>query len=222
MDTAQGETAFDTAMATVPVVAIVRLADAEAAVPVATAVHAGGVRLIEVTLTTAGALAAVGAMRDAGLDGLAMGVGSVRTPAEADRAIDAGAEYLVTPTTNLDVIGVARAGGVSVVCGGLTPTELDTGHQAGADYLKLFPASAVGPRYLREVLAPMPDLRIIPTGGVDSGNIAQFRAAGAVGAGVGSALVDRQAVVDHDWTELERRAAALVAAWHGRSNVRRP
>jgi 2-dehydro-3-deoxyphosphogluconate aldolase/(4S)-4-hydroxy-2-oxoglutarate aldolase len=208
-------TTFDAAMAGAPVIAIVRLPDAGSAASVAAAVHRGGIRLIEVTLTTAGALDAVTTMREAGLDGLCVGVGSVRTSGDARRSVDAGAEYLVTPTTNLDVLGAARQAGVPVVCGGLTPTELDTAQQAGSTYVKLFPASAVGPRYLREVLAPLPDLRIIPTGGVNVETIPQFKAAGAVGIGVGSALVDQQTVVAGDWPELERRAKALVSAWHG-------
>lgn len=215
MDIAQSRTVFDAAMATVPVVAIVRLTDAGEAVAVAAAVHAGGIRLIEVTLTTAGALDAVGAVREAGPEGLVVGIGSVRTPAEAAAAVDAGAAYLVTPATNVEVIKVARAAGVPLVCGGLTPTELDTAHQAGADYVKLFPASAVGPRYLRELLAPMPDLRIVPTGGITAANIGEFRGAGAVGVGIGSALVDQREVAAANWTEIERRAAGLVAAWHG-------
>lgn len=213
MDPVQTRTTFETAMAEVPVIAIVRLPDAAAAGPVAAAVHAGGIRLIEVTLTTEGALRSVADIRAAGLAGFAVGVGSVRTPTEAATAVAAGADYLVTPTTNLEVIGVARAAGVPVISGGLTPTELDIAHQAGADYVKLFPATAVGPRYLREVLAPLPDLRIIPTGGIDATNLVEFRSAGAVGAGIGSALVDRQAVADGRWTEIERRAADLVAAW---------
>lgn len=202
-------------MAGAPVIAIVRLPQASSAESVASAVHRGGIRLIEVTLTTAGALDAVTALREAGLDGLSVGVGSVRTAGDARRSIDAGAEYLVTPTTNLDVLQTARQAGVPAMCGGLTPTELDTAHQAGSSYVKLFPASAVGPRYVREVLAPMPDLRIIPTGGVSADTIPQFKAAGAVGVGVGSALVDQQAVGAGDWPLLERRAKALVSAWHG-------
>jgi 2-dehydro-3-deoxyphosphogluconate aldolase / (4S)-4-hydroxy-2-oxoglutarate aldolase len=214
VDIAQSRTGFDSAMATVPVIAIVRLADAGEAVAVAAAVHAGGIRLIEVTLTTAGALDAVGAVREAGLEGLVVGIGSVRTPAEAAAAVDAGAAYLVTPATNVEVIKVTRAAGVPLVCGGLTPTELDTAHQAGADYVKLFPASVGGPRYLRELLAPMPDLRIVPTGGITAANIGEFRDAGAVGVGIGSALVDQQEVAAANWAEIERRAAGLVAAWH--------
>lgn len=200
-------------MASMPVIAIVRLPGAAAAVPVASAVHRGGIRAIEITLTTDGALDAVGAMRGAGLDGLCVGVGSVRTMDDARRAIDAGAEYLVTPTLNPDVVAESRRAGVPIVSGGLTPTELDAASRAGADYVKLFPASAVGPRYLREVLAPMPDLRIVPTGGVNADNIGDYRAAGAVGAGIGSALVDRDTVAAEDWDTLEKRAASLVAAW---------
>jgi 2-dehydro-3-deoxyphosphogluconate aldolase/(4S)-4-hydroxy-2-oxoglutarate aldolase len=166
-----------------------------------------------VTLTTAGALDAVAAMRSAGLDGLSVGVGSVRTVDDAKRSIDAGADYLITPTTNIEVIAVAKAAAVPIACGGLTPTELDAAHQAGADYVKLFPASVVGPRYLREVLAPLPDLKVIPTGGVNAANIPDFRDAGAVGVGIGSALVDEKTVANADWAELERRATALVAAW---------
>lgn len=214
-DPARARVSFEAAMESVPVIAIVRLPDAAAAVDIASAVHAGGIRLIEVTLTTAGALDAVGVMQDSGLDGLSIGAGSVCTAEQATQAIGAGAEYLVTPTTSPDVIAAARAAGVPMVSGGLTPTELDTAHQAGADYVKLFPASAVSPHYLREVLAPMPDLRIVPTGGVTGENIPEFRAAGAVGVGVGSALVDNRVVAASDWAEVERRAAALVAAWHG-------
>lgn len=128
-------------------------------------------------------------------------------------SIAAGAEYLVTPTTNLDVLDATREARVPVVCGAFTPTELDVACRANADYIKLFPASAVGPRYVREVLAPMPDLRIVPTGGVNAENIPQFRAAGAIGVGVGSALVDQQSVVAADWRAPEQRAATLVSAW---------
>lgn len=215
METSPAAGALGATMATTPVIAIVRLPSAEAAVPVASAVHAGGILAIEITLTTDGALDAVGAMRDAGLDGLCVGVGSVRTADDARRAIDAGAEYLVTPAFNPDVVAESRSAGVPVVCGGLTPTELDAASRAGADYVKLFPASAVGPRYLREVLAPMPELRIVPTGGVNVDNIADYRAAGAVGAGVASALVDGDTVAAKDWGTLEKRATALVSAWRG-------
>ena len=215
MVTSPASHALTATMAATPVIAIVRLPSAGAAVPVASAVHAGGILAIEITLTTDGALDAVEMMRGAGLGGLCVGVGSVRTVDDARRAIDAGAEYLVTPTLNLDVVAESRRSDVPIVCGGFTPTELDAAHRAGADYVKLFPASAVGPRYVREVLAPMPDLRIIPTGGISIDNIGAFRAAGSVGVGVGSALVDSDTVAAEDWHTLEKRASSLVATWHG-------
>ncbi|HEX6196349.1 MAG TPA: bifunctional 4-hydroxy-2-oxoglutarate aldolase/2-dehydro-3-deoxy-phosphogluconate aldolase [Jiangellaceae bacterium] len=215
MDKSPTSHALRATMSVTPVIAIVRLPGADHAARVASALHAGGILVIEITLTTGGALEAVGVMRRAGLDGLCVGVGSVRTVDDARRAIDAGAEYLVTPTLNLDVVGAARSSGVPIVCGGLTPTELDAASRAGADYVKLFPASAVGPRYVREVLAPIPDLRIVPTGGVNAGNIGDYRAAGAVGAGIGSALVDRDTVAAEDWDTLEQRATSLVGAWRG-------
>jgi len=215
IDPARSRVSFDAAIEAVPVISIVRLANAGAAIDIAASVHAGGIRLIEVTLTTSGALDTIGAMRAAGLAGLCVGVGSVRTPEQATRSIEAGAEYLVTPTTNPAVIDTALGAGVPIVSGGLTPTELDAAHRAGADYVKLFPVSAVSPRYLREVLAPMPDLRVIPTGGVTVDNIPELRAAGAVGVGVGSALVEPRLVAAGDWAELKRRAAACVAAWRG-------
>ncbi len=212
---ARQQTMFDAAMAGVPVIAIVRLPEVRSAAPVASAIHRGGIHLVEVTLTTAGALDAVATMRNAGLDGLSVGVGSIRTADQARESISAGAEYLVTPTTNLDVVRTALDAGVPVMCGAFTPTELETAHRSGATYVKLFPASAVGPRYVREVLAPMPDLRIVPTGGVTVETIPQYKAAGVAGVGVGSALVDQRTVAAEDWDELQRRAAALVTAWRG-------
>lgn len=178
--------------------------------PVASSVISSEVRQ---QTTFDAAMAGVPVIAIVHLAGLSVGMGSVRTPEEARESIAAGAKYLVTPTTNLDVVRVAKQAGVPVVCGGFTPTELDAAHRAGSDYIKLFPASVLGPRYIREVLAPMPELRIVPTGGVNVETIPKFRAAGAVGVGVGSALVDRQAVAAGDWDELERRAKALVTAW---------
>jgi 2-dehydro-3-deoxyphosphogluconate aldolase/(4S)-4-hydroxy-2-oxoglutarate aldolase len=131
-----------------------------------------------------------------------VGAGSVRTPAQARDAQNAGAAFLVTPTTNPEVL---RAASVPVVCGALTPTEIEIASVSGAAYVKVFPASAMGPGYVKEVLAPMPELRLIPTGGVTLTNLRDYAAAGAVGVGVGSALVTE------DLTELRRRAKLFVS-----------
>lgn len=220
--------ALDEALAAVPVVAIVRLPDARAAARAVRAVRRGGVRVVEVTLTTAGALEAVhllseevdaavpdedGVEGDWSLAGTVVGVGSVRLPEAAARAIEAGARFLVTPTFHPGVLAVAAEAGIPVICGALTPTELDAAARAGADYLKLFPASSVGPKYLRELLAPMPDLRVIPTGGIQARDVAAWEAAGAFAVAAGSALVAPDLVQAEQWDQITRRAGDFVNAW---------
>lgn len=220
--------ALGEALAAVPVVAIVRLPDARAVARAVRAVRRGGVRVVEVTLTTAGALEAVHRMseevdaavpdEDGGeggwsLAGTVVGVGSVRVPDAAVRAIEAGARFLVTPTFHPGVLAVAAEAGIPVICGALTPTELDAAVRAGADYLKLFPASSVGPGYLREILAPMPDLRVIPTGGIQARDVAAWEAAGAFAVAAGSALVAPDLVHAEQWDQITRRAGDFVSAW---------
>lgn len=219
--------ALGEALAAVPVVAIVRLPDARAAAPAVRAVRRGGVRVVEVTLTTAGALEAVRALTEEvdaavpdedgveggwSLAGTVVGIGSVRVPEAAVRAIEAGARFLVTPTFHPGVLAVAAEAGIPVICGVLTPTELDAAAREGADYLKLFPASSVGPNYLREVLAPMPDLRVIPTGGIQARDVTAWVAAGAFAVAAGSALVAPDLVHAEQWDQITRRAGDFVSA----------
>jgi 2-dehydro-3-deoxyphosphogluconate aldolase/(4S)-4-hydroxy-2-oxoglutarate aldolase len=183
----------------VRLVAIVRLGSADGLVRVCRELVDAGLPAVEVTLTTPGALQAVAAT--------GVGVGSVRTVQDARRAQEAGASFLVTPTVRPEVLAAAT---VPVVCGALTPSEIDLAWSHGAAYVKLFPASAVGPRYVREVLAPMPEVPLIPTGGVTAESIPAYLAAGAVGVGVGSALVDQSIVDAQDWAQLRRRARHLL------------
>jgi 2-dehydro-3-deoxyphosphogluconate aldolase / (4S)-4-hydroxy-2-oxoglutarate aldolase len=200
------------ALAAAPVVAIVRL-DASAGVDrTLRAVLAGGVPAIEVTLTTPGALDCLAAARDSLAGAACLGAGSVHTAAQASAAIDAGARFLVTPTVAPAVVAAADPAGVPVICGGLTPTELAAAHDAGAYAVKVFPANVFGPRYLRDVLAPLPHLRLVPTGGIDPANLADYLHAGAVAVGAGRALADPQLVATGDWTGLTARAAAFAAA----------
>src|SRR6266508_1760019 len=177
------------ALAVTPVIAIVRLADSAGVDRALRALIDGGIPALEVTLTTPGALKALAEAR-AALDGSAcLGAGSVR------------------------VVAVGTRAGVPVICGGLTPTELAAAHDAGAYAVKVFPAKAFGPGYLRDVLAPMPHLRLVPTGGIDPSNVADYARAGAVAVGAGNALVDPGLVTAGDWAELTRRAGAFAAAW---------
>ena len=190
------------------VVAIIRLPAADHLVRVGEELAAAGIAAIEVTLTSPGALAAITALRSA-LPGASIGAGSVRNPDDARRCVEAGAQFLVTPTTQLAVLAAAT---VPTVCGAFTPTEIDTAWQAGAAFVKLFPAGTLGPRYLRDVLAPLPDVPIVPTGGVTPATVADWAAAGAVAVGAGSALVDPATVAAQDWPALRAAAATWTAA----------
>lgn len=141
-------------------------------------------------------------------------MGTVRTPDDARAAISAGAHFLVTPTTVPGVLAVAGEHGVPVACGALTPTEIDQAWRLGADVVKVFPVASVGgPDYLRAVRDPLPEVPLLPTGGVDRGNIRAYASAGAVGVGVGSSLVSEHAVVGEHWDDLRARARSFVDAW---------
>ncbi|MEU3270303.1 bifunctional 4-hydroxy-2-oxoglutarate aldolase/2-dehydro-3-deoxy-phosphogluconate aldolase [Saccharomonospora sp. NPDC006951] len=199
-----------------PVVGIIRLAEGHSAVPAAEALWRGGVHAVEVTLTTPGATEAIRALRDrerspaeAGI----VGAGSVRTAADATAAIAAGARFLVTPTFQRAVLDIAAAEDVPVMCGALTPTELDSAAMAGADYLKLFPASAFGPGYLKELLAPMPELKIVPTGGITADNLPAWAAAGATAVAAGSELVPAGLVAAGEWESLTSLAERFARTW---------
>jgi 2-dehydro-3-deoxyphosphogluconate aldolase/(4S)-4-hydroxy-2-oxoglutarate aldolase len=194
------------------VVAVVRLDDLSRAVPLTEALVAGGVRAVEFTFTNPDAAAAITAARE-GLGGRALiGAGSVLDAETARVAILAGAAFVVTPTVSLPVIEICNRYGVATVIGALTPTEILTAWQAGATYVKVFPASLGGPRYLRDVRGPLPQVKLIPTGGVDAAIAGEFIRAGAVAVALGSNLVDARSVANDDWPTITERAQAIVAA----------
>jgi 2-dehydro-3-deoxyphosphogluconate aldolase/(4S)-4-hydroxy-2-oxoglutarate aldolase len=191
------------------VIAIIRLPSADGVVRAGELLAGAGVTAVEVTLTTPGALSALPALRAALPASCLVGAGSVRTAEQSIAAARAGAQFLVTPTFRPSVIA---ATGLPVVCGALTPTEIEAAQEAGAALVKVFPASAFGPGYLREVLAPMPELRLVPTGGVTPESVAAYAKAGAAAVGVGSALVDANVVARGDWAEVQRRAERFTEA----------
>lgn len=194
------------------VVAVVRLDDLSAAVAVTEALVAGGVRAVEFTFTNPRAGAAIAAAREALGDRALVGAGSVLDPETARTAILAGAAYVVTPTVSLPTIGLCNRYAVPTVIGALTPTEIVSAWEAGATYVKVFPASLGGPGYLKDVLGPLPQVRLIPTGGVSVDNAAAFIGAGAAAVALGSNLVDAGSVAAADWGTITERARALVAA----------
>jgi 2-dehydro-3-deoxyphosphogluconate aldolase/(4S)-4-hydroxy-2-oxoglutarate aldolase len=193
------------------VIAVVRLDDLSRAVPLTEALVAGGVRAVEFTFTNREAAGAISAAREALGARALIGAGSVLDAETARVAILAGAAFVVTPTVSLPTIEVCNRYGVATTIGALTPTEILTAWQAGATYVKVFPASVGGPRYLRDVLGPLPQLKLIPTGGVDAANAGEFIRAGAVAVALGSNLVSPRAVAAGHWEAITAEARAVIA-----------
>ena len=194
------------------VVAVVRLDDLARAIDIAEALVAGGVRAVEFTFTNRSAAAAIEATVTALGDRALIGAGSVLDPETARIAVLAGAAFVVTPTLGPRTIELCHRYGVPVVVGAFTPTEILTAWEAGAAYVKVFPASIGGPGYLRDVLSPLPQIKLVPTGGVRADNAADFVRAGAAAVALGGHLVDAASVAAGDWATLTTRARAVVAA----------
>ena len=194
------------------IVAIIRLDDYDRAVEVARALVKGGIPALEFTLTGKGAIEAVAAVRKALGDAACVGVGSVLQPEQARAAIESGAQFVVTPAVRKQVIAACVNRGTLVLSGGFTPTELLEAYEAGSELVKLFPAQQGGPRYLKDVLAPLPFLKLVPTGGVSADNARDYLAAGAVALGMGGNLVSKQAVAAGDFGRITATAQASVAA----------
>ncbi|MFO1476301.1 MAG: bifunctional 4-hydroxy-2-oxoglutarate aldolase/2-dehydro-3-deoxy-phosphogluconate aldolase [Verrucomicrobiota bacterium] len=194
------------------IIAVVRAQKAEQVLPLSEALLAGGVVAIEITLTTPNAIAAIReASRALGARAL-IGVGTVLDEATCAAAIEAGAEFVVSPICRPELVAVARKSDRPVMLGAYTPTEAQRAHEAGADFVKIFPADGLGPGYIKALRAPLPHLKIVPTGGVDVGNVAEFLNAGCAAVGVGGSLVAAKLLQESNWPELTRRAAEFVAA----------
>ncbi len=192
------------------VVAVLRADSPDNLVHVAQAIGRGGIGAVEITMTTPGALDVIGACADRLEGELLLGAGTVLDPETARAAILAGAEYIVTPTLNPDVITLCRRYDKIVIPGALTPTEILTAWECGADIVKVFPATAVGPRYFKDVRAPLPQVDLMPTGGVDLDNAGDFIRAGACAIAVGGNLVDKAAVAAGEWHVLTDTARKYV------------
>ncbi len=194
------------------IIAIVRARQPAQVAPLFEALIAGGIRAIEITMTTPNALAAIREAREKVGPRALIGVGTVLEADTARAAIAAGAEFVVTPICRTELVAVAHAAGCPIMLGAYTPTEAQLAHEAGADFIKIFPADSLGPGYIKALRAPLPHLRIVPTGGVDVHNVADFLKAGSVALGVGSSLVSAKILQEADWPGLTRRAGAFVTA----------
>jgi len=194
------------------IIAIVRLDHSRELVQVARAIAEGGVRAIEFTMTTPNALQTITATAKELGDRILLGAGTVLDAETARAAILAGAEFVVAPTLNQKVIETCHRYDKAVIPGAYTPTEVLTAWEWGADLVKVFPADAGGPAYLRAISAPLPQIRLVAVGGVSLENAAQFVHAGARAVGVGSHLVDKKLVAEGRFEALTDRAKAFVAA----------
>ena len=191
------------------VIAVLRLPSIDPIPDIARALLAGGVVGIEVTMTTPGALDGIRQLSKGFLDAV-VGVGTVMDPATARAAIDAGARYVVSPHFDPAVVAATREAGAASMPGAFTPTEILRAATGGADVVKVFPSAGLAPSYFRDVLAPLPHLKLMPTGGVTAQNVGDWIKAGAVCVGSGALLVPKDAIANRDWATITNNARAFV------------
>lgn len=188
------------------IVAVIRASSGEQLVNVARALYEGGVDVLEVTFTVPNVLEILAAVRKDLGKKILLGAGTVLDPETARTALLAGAEYIVSPCVNLDVIRLCKRYGKLVMPGAFTPTEVLTAWEAGGDIIKVFPAEIGGPGYLKALHGPLPQVRLMPTGGVDLNTITDFLKAGACAVGIGSQLVEKKAVESGDMGRIRELA----------------
>jgi len=192
------------------VVAIIRTSSSEELIDVVNALREGGVTCIEVTMTTPRALEVIRQARQAVGDTAAIGVGSVLDAETARAAILAGAQFVVAPIVDLPTIETCKRYAVPVSPGAMTPTEIVRAWQAGADIVKVFPTSTLGAKFIKDIRGPLPQIKLLPTGGVTLETVADFIQAGSVAVGVGGALVGKEALKSRDFTSIKATAAEFL------------
>jgi 2-dehydro-3-deoxyphosphogluconate aldolase/(4S)-4-hydroxy-2-oxoglutarate aldolase len=192
------------------IVAVIRARSGDLLADVAEALLAGGIDVMEITFTVPGAVDVLERVAQRMGQRVLLGAGTVLDPETARAALLAGAEFIVSPNTNLDVIRLCRRYGKPVMPGAMTPTEVVTAWEAGADIVKVFPSEITGPKYLKALHGPLPQIRLMPTGGVDLNTAAEFLRCGACALGIGGALVEKKAVETGDLTRIESLARQFV------------
>ena len=193
------------------IVPVIRAESADTAVKIVEALVAGGIRTLEITMTVPGAVELIRALGPTLPPGFLLGAGTVTDPATAREVIDAGAAFVVSPVLRTDVIAACHEHGVPALPGCFSPTEILTAWEAGADIVKVFPATALGPSYFKDVRGPLPDVKLMPTGGVSIENAGDWIRAGAVAVGVGGALLDAKAIAAGNFSVITANATRIVA-----------
>lgn len=191
-------------------VAIVRLDDLSIARALTQALIDGGIRAIEFTLTNPDAVSTIAEIRQCAAGSVAIGAGSVVSPEQVWAVADAGAQFVVSPVWKRAVNSACQEAGLPFMPGAFTPTEILQAWEWGASAVKVFPANHLGKRYIKDVLAPLPHLRLMPTGGVNIDNMREFLDNGAFALGVGSSLINNEAVAERDWARLRDNARRYV------------
>ncbi len=194
------------------VIAIIRVATAQEAIDVCGAVARGGVKAIEVTMTVPGAIDAIREFKKIATEDILLGAGTVLDPETARTVILAGADFIVSPNLNLDVIKMSHRYGKVVIPGTFTATEILAAWDAGADIVKVFPAGVVGPQYLKDIKGPFPQIRLTPTGGVTLDNTPEFIRAGAACVSAATALVDKKALAEKKFDVISEKARQFIEA----------
>jgi len=194
------------------VVAVIRLSDTQKLKKIIDALSSGGMRAIEITMTTPDAISVISEISEQVGEGFIIGAGTVLDPETARSAILAGAEFIVSPIHDPEVTRMAHRYDKVAVPGAFTATEILQAWEQGADVVKIFPATAVGPKYFKDIHGPLPQVKLSPTGGVNLDNAAEFIRKGAVFLGVGSALLDKELIANEDWDGLAAHAAKFIEA----------
>jgi 2-dehydro-3-deoxyphosphogluconate aldolase / (4S)-4-hydroxy-2-oxoglutarate aldolase len=192
------------------VVAVIRMKDTNRLLNVIEALRVGGVKSMEITMTVPGAIDIIRELSKAVPEDVLVGAGTVVEVETAAKVIDAGATFVVGPVLNLEIVSLCATRGVAVMPGCYTPSEILAGWKAGADIIKVFPATSLGPKYFKDLSGPFPEIRLMPTGGVTIDNVGEWIAAGAVAVGIGSDLLDKKAIEAGRYEVLTERAARMV------------
>jgi 2-dehydro-3-deoxyphosphogluconate aldolase/(4S)-4-hydroxy-2-oxoglutarate aldolase len=201
------------ALREIGIIPIIRASSTDVVVPVAEALLQAGLPVVEITLTVPNAIDAIGAVAKRFSGRLLIGAGTVTDAETARRAVDAGAEFIVSPCLVPEVIEAAQRAGIAVLPGALTPTEVCEAYRLGGDMVKVFPAQAVGgAAYLRALRGPFPNIPLVPTGGVTLDNIAEMFKAGAAAVGVGTELISKDALDRRDYAAIGTLAKQFLAA----------
>jgi len=192
------------------VVAVIRMKDVERLSRVVMAIREGGVTCIEITMTVPGAVEIIAGMVKTVPPDVLIGAGTVTDKGTAIDVITAGAKFVVSPVFRPDVVSITRAAGIVSVPGCYTPTEILSAWEAGADIVKVFPATTLGPKYFKDIAGPFPHIRLMPTGGVTIDNVGDWIRAGAVAVGIGGDLLDKKAIEEGRYEVLTEKAARMV------------